>query len=79
MFTQRMSKFIKYNDYKNHLEKCKFRIYHCDNKPCNKEGVLSFIKEHSKICRYRMVPCNLCNMTYRYNTLINEVIFHTKS
>ena len=67
------TKFIKYNDYKNHLEKYKFRIYHCDNKPCNKEGVLSFIKEHSKICRYRMVPCNLCNMTYRYNNLDNHL------
>ena len=65
--------FIKYNDYKDHLEKCKYRLYHCKNKPCKVEGILSVIKEHSKHCQYRIVSCYKCNMTYRFNNLNNHL------
>ena len=67
------NQFIKYNDYKEHLEKCKFRLYHCKNKPCKVEGILSVIKEHSKRCEYRIVSCYKCGMTYRFNNLNNHM------
>lgn len=66
------NQFKKYNDYKDHLDKCQFRLYHCKNKPCKEEGILSNIKTHSKICQYRIVSCYKCNMTYRYNNLNNH-------
>ena len=67
------NKFIKYNDYKEHLEKCQFRLYHCNNKPCKEEGTLSQIKNHSKVCEYRLASCYKCNMTYRHNNLNNHM------
>ena len=68
------NQFIKFTEYKDHLEKCKFRLYHCKNNPCKVEGILSVIKEHSKSCAYRIVSCYKCNMTYRINDSNN----HTK-
>ena len=52
--------FINYSDYKEHLEKCKFRIYHCDNPHCRKEGYLSQLEEHAKKCKYRPIECEKC-------------------
>ena len=59
------NQFICYTDYKNHLEKCKYRIYHCDNKPCKKEGYYNQMEEHAKNCKYRIVRCKLCNQTFK--------------
>ena len=53
--------YIPYFSYKNHFEKCKFRKYHCKNDPCNKEGYINEMIEHSKICKYRRVVCQKCN------------------
>ena len=49
--------FIKYSEYKNHLENCKHRVIHCKNKNCNAQGNKSFIEEHEKKCNYRIIKC----------------------
>lgn len=61
------SKYIPYLDYKNHLEKCDFRKYHCKNDPCKKEGFLIDMTSHSQICRYRRIICFKCNQKIKYH------------
>ena len=60
------NQFIYYTDYKEHLEKCQFRIYHCDNNPCTKQGYYRQMEEHSKRCKYRIVRCKECNQKFKY-------------
>ena len=59
--------FINYNNYVSHFENCKFRLYHCNNKHCKKEGFFDELKEHSNNCKYRIYFCNLCNKKLIYN------------
>ena len=54
------SKYIKYFDYKTHLEKCEFRKYHCKNEPCKEEGFINDMVKHSPLCPYRKVVCTRC-------------------
>ena len=60
------SEYISYFNYKNHLEKCKFRKYHCKNEPCKAEGYLKEMIEHSKICKYRRIVCPKCRLKVKY-------------
>ena len=60
------SEYVPYFSYKNHLEKCKFRKYHCKNDPCQTEGYLNEIIEHSKICKYRRIICHKCRLKVKY-------------
>mgnify|MGYP002626055839 CR=1 FL=1 len=53
-------KYIKYYDYKNHLEKCDFRKYHCNNDPCKEEGFINDMINHSQNCPYRKIICQKC-------------------
>ena len=53
-------KDIEYLDFKTHLEKCKYRKYHCNNNPCKKEGLLNEMEAHSKKCIYREIKCKYC-------------------
>lgn len=59
--------FINYNNYESHLFNCKFWLYHCNNKPCKKEGFLDELKDHSYKWIYRLCTCNLCNKNVIYN------------
>ena len=59
--------FINYNNYVSHVYNCKFRLYHCNNNPCKKEGFLDELKEHSKKCIYRICKCPYCNEKLIYN------------
>jgi hypothetical protein len=61
--------FINYTDYVSHFENCKFRLYHCNNKHCKKEGFFDELKEHSKNCNYRTCFCSLCNEKLIYNNV----------
>ena len=63
---QGCSEYIPYINYKNHLEKCQFRRYHCKNEPCLTEGYLNEIREHSKICNYRRIICQKCKLKVKY-------------
>ena len=60
------NKFIEYTDYEVHLEKCEKRLYQCNNHPCESQGIREQMEKHSKICKYRMVSCNLCNEKIKY-------------
>ena len=60
------NKFIDYTDYKNHLEKCEYRIYHCNNNPCKQQDFLEQMEKHSKVCKYQMVYCKKCKMEFKY-------------
>lgn len=59
-------KFIKYYDYKNHLEKCEFRKYHCKNEPCKEEGFINDMIIHSQNCPYRKIVCQKCKKYINY-------------
>lgn len=58
--------FISYTDYKNHIEKCQYRLYHCDNKPCKEQGYYHQMEKHSEKCKYRVVSCKGCKMEFKY-------------
>lgn len=60
------NQFINYTDFKNHLENCKYRLYHCDNNPCEKQGFLEQMEKHSKVCKYKKVYCKKCLMIFKY-------------
>jgi len=60
------NKFIEYTDYELHLEKCEKRLYQCNNHPCKSQGIYKQMVEHSKICQYRTVYCNLCKEPFTY-------------
>ena len=60
------SKYVNYSNYKSHLEKCEFRLYHCKNEPCKEEGYLKNMIDHSKICIYRMIVCNKCKQEVKF-------------
>jgi len=60
------NKFINYTDYKNHLENCLYRLYHCDNNPCIQQGFLEQMEKHSRDCKYRIVFCKECKMKFKY-------------
>ena len=53
-------KYIEYLDFITHLEKCKYRKYHCNNNLCKKEGLLNEMEAHSKKCIYREIKCKYC-------------------
>ena len=55
-----MFQYVNYSDFKSHLEKCKFRIYHCENQQCKKEGLLPQMEEHIKICKFRKIDWEKC-------------------
>ena len=59
-------KYIKYYDYKNHLEKCEFRKYHCNNEPCKEEGFFNDMVRHSENCPYRKIVCQKCKKYVKY-------------
>lgn len=61
-------KFVNYTDYKDHLLKCKYRIYHCDNKPCDVEGFLNVMEAHAKRCEFREIECEKCKKKIIFNT-----------
>ena len=61
------NQFINYTNYKNHLEKCKYRLYHCKNNSCKKEGYYAQMEEHSKKCIYRICYCELCGAELIFN------------
>lgn len=60
--------FINYTDYKDHLLKCKYRIYHCNNNPCNVEGYLHIMETHAKKCEFREIECEKCKKKIKFNT-----------
>jgi hypothetical protein len=59
-------KFIKYTSYKDHLDKCQYRLYQCDNNPCTFQRYYSQMEKHSKNCQYRIVSCTLCNESIKF-------------
>lgn len=65
--------FISYTDYDQHLEKCKYRVYHCDNLPCKEEGLLPQMEEHAKRCIYRPIECEKCKKKILYNNKENHL------
>ena len=60
------SKYIQYLDYKNHLEKCSLRKYHCVNYPCKEEGYIKNMINHTKICPHRVVECTKCKQNVKF-------------
>ncbi len=61
------NQFINYTSYKNHLENCKYRLYHCKNNPCKMEGYYEQMKKHSHECIYRICYCKLCGAEVIFN------------
>lgn len=59
-------RYIKYYDYKNHLEKCEFRKYHCKNDPCKEEGYINDMASHSQNCPYRKIVCPKCKKLVKF-------------
>ena len=54
----------EYSDFLDHLEKCKFRKYHCNNKGCDFETIeddKEGMENHSKICEYKLINCQYCS------------------
>ena len=51
----------EYFDYLNHIENCKYRLYHCNNEGCEYEDILDNIKYHSNECKFRIVKCKFCS------------------
>ena len=66
-------KYIKYLDYKKHLEKCENRKYHCNNNQCKKEGTLDEMESHSKKCIYRKIKCKYCKNAIIFNNKENHL------
>ena len=60
------SKYIQYSDYKDHLEKCSFRKYHCVNYPCKEEGYINNMISHVKNCPHRIVECSKCKQNIKF-------------
>lgn len=60
------SKYFQYLDYKNHLEKCSLRKYHCVNYPCKEEGYIKNMINHTKICPHRVVECTKCKQNVKF-------------
>ena len=61
------SKYIKYFDYKTHLENCELRKYHCKNDPCKEEGFINDMINHPPICPYRKVVCTRCKGKVKFS------------
>ena len=62
----------EYSDYIEHLEKCKYRKYHCSNKGCNYENILinkDDMKLHLTSCLYRITNCDFCDKEMIANQL----------
>ena len=56
---------ILYHEYVSHLEKCKFRKYHCSNDGCDYENTLNNKKDmekHSLECKNGIIPCIYCGI-----------------
>ena len=51
----------EYFDYVNHLEKCRYRLYHCTNEGCKYQDTLDNIKYHSNECKFRIIKCKYCS------------------
>ena len=68
------SQYFKYYDYKNHLEKCKYRKYHCNNDGCKAKGYINEMMDHSRKCKYRKIICEKCNQ----KVTINKMDIHLK-
>jgi hypothetical protein len=54
---------IEYSEYINHLEKCKYRKYRCNNNGCDYENTLENkkeLEEHSITCQYKKIKCKYC-------------------
>ena len=67
------NKYIEYLDFKTHLEKCKYRKYHCNNNLCKKEGLLNEVEAHSKKCKYREINCKYCKKIIVFNNEENHL------
>lgn len=66
---------IDYFNYLSHLEKCSFRLYHCNNEGCNFHDILENIKIHSKECKFRIINCKYCHekiKEYTFETHVNN-------
>ena len=68
------SQYFKYYDYKSHLEKCKYRKYHCKNDPCKVEGYINDMISHSQKCEFRRIICEKCKQKVK----ICEIEMHQK-
>ena len=65
--------FIDYSDYDKHLKKCNFKKYHCNNKPCTKEGLLHEMEDHVNKCIYRRIVCQFCKKKIIFNKMENHL------
>ena len=61
--------FINFLGFNEHLKKCSFRKYHCNNNPCEQEGLLHEMEDHVNKCIYREIVCQFCK---------NKIIFNNK-
>ena len=60
-----------YNDYLSHLQCCNYRLYHCKNRGCYYQDILSNMESHQYNCQYRIINCKYCNkkiQEYYFNT-----------
>ena len=58
---QECEKLIDYNDYKDHLEKCEFRLYQCNNEGCDYKNIKEYMEDHSDNCEYKTIQCPRCH------------------
>ena len=56
-----------YTNYLDHLEKCPFVLYRCNNEGCNFKGIKTVIENHIEECGYRKIRCELCNKIITFN------------
>ena len=51
----------EYSEYINHLKKCKFCLYKCNNPGCDYQDILEKMEIHSTECQFLLVKCQYCS------------------
>ena len=75
----------EYSEYLDHLKKCKFRLYKCNNEGCNYQDILENMEIHATQCKYLIIKCkycskdiNLANLELHEKNECTEIIFCPK-
>jgi len=75
----------EYSEYLDHLKKCKYRLYKCNNEGCNYQDILEKMEIHATECKYLIIKCkycskdiNLANLELHEKNECSEIIFCPK-
>ena len=74
-----------YSEYIDHIKKCKFRLYQCNNEGCNYQDILEKMEIHSTECKFLKIKCQYCSKEVNMHqidshekTECNQIIFCPK-